>query len=439
MHQIELEMQNQQLRQAQEKLEVSRGRYFDLYDLAPVGYCTLNEKGLIVEANSTAADLLGIPREELINQPVSRFVLHDDQDIYYLFRNQFIEASAPPPSTIQTRPEQAGEQQGCELRMLNREGKAFFWARLQVITAQDLEGTPVYRIVLSDITDRKKAEALRVRLEDKSRRIQTAESLERMAGSIAHLFNNQLFIVIGNLELALDDGDAGVSSRDKLIEALQAAHRSEEISQLMLTYLGQSNVKLDHVDISEICRRELPGIKATLPRGVTIRTNLLSPGPVVNANANQIKQILANLITNGSDAIIARSGRGEIKIVIKTLSASDISGSDIFSADLIPFAETFACLEVTDTGCGMSKEEVVKIFDPFYSTKNIGRGLGLAMAKGLLKSWGGMIGVQTAVGLGSRFRVFIPLVANAVALRTEILAGKEDFEMRGAVLLVDDG
>ena len=437
VHQIELELQNEELRRSQTELGILKDQYFDLYDLAPVGYMTVSERGLILEANLTVASLLGVVRRELIKKPVSRFILHDDQDIYYLFCNQFMEVPEPPPGTPQTRSEQADRQQGCDLRMLNGDGRAFFWAHLQATTVQDTEGMPVYRIMLSDITDRKEAEALRVKLEAKSRRIQTAEGLERMAGSIAHLFNNQLFIVIGNLELALDDG-ASLSSRDKLIEALQAAHRSEEISQLMLTYLGQSNVKLDHVDISEICRQELPGIKAILPRGVTIRTSLVSPGPVVNANENQIKQILANLITNGSDAIMARSGRGEIKIVIKTLSASDISGSDIFSADLIPFAETFACLEVTDTGCGMSKEEVVKIFDPFYSTKNIGRGLGLAMAKGLLKSWGGMIGVQTAVGLGSRFRVFIPLVANAVSRPTEISEGKEDFETRGTILFVDD-
>jgi PAS domain S-box-containing protein len=139
VHQIELEMQNQELRRVQTELDAARERYFDLYDLAPVGYCTLSEQGLILETNLTAATLLGVARRILLNQPISRFILHEDQDIYYLHRLQLFKT---------------GEPQACELRMMKMGGK-IFWAQLATTIAHNSDGMPVCRLVLSDITDRK--------------------------------------------------------------------------------------------------------------------------------------------------------------------------------------------------------------------------------------------------------------------------------------------
>lgn len=142
VHQIELEMQNDELLRAQQELEASRARYFDLYDLAPVGYFTLSEKGLIQEVNLTAAALLGVERKALVNQPLTRFILKEDQDIYYLHRKQLFETGAP---------------QVCEFRML-RAAAAPFWARVEAAAAKDADGLPVCRAVMSDITAEKRAE-----------------------------------------------------------------------------------------------------------------------------------------------------------------------------------------------------------------------------------------------------------------------------------------
>jgi PAS domain S-box-containing protein len=142
VHQIELEMQNEELRRAQEELEVSRARYFDLYDLAPVGYCTVSEKGLILEANLTAAGLLDVARSVLVKQPLSRFIFPEDQDIYYRHRKQLFETGAP---------------RECDLRLVKKDG-ATFWAHLAGTATQDAEGAPVCRVVMSDITERQRAE-----------------------------------------------------------------------------------------------------------------------------------------------------------------------------------------------------------------------------------------------------------------------------------------
>jgi len=150
VHQIELEMQNEELRRTQAELDASRARYFDLYDLAPVGYCTVSEKGLILEANLTAATLLGVDRGALVQQPISRFILKEDQDIYYRHRKQLFE-------THSTSSGPAGEPQACELRMVKKDGPAF-WARLEATAAWDAGGAAVCRVVLSDMTERKRYE-----------------------------------------------------------------------------------------------------------------------------------------------------------------------------------------------------------------------------------------------------------------------------------------
>jgi PAS domain S-box-containing protein len=151
VHQVELEMQNEELRRAQAELDAARARYFDLYDLAPMGYVTVSEQGLILETNLTAATLLGVARGALVKQPISQFILKEDEDIHYLHRKRLFET---------------GEPQTYELRMVRKDGTAF-WAQLSATAAQDANGAPVCRVVMSNITTLKQTEAaLRKALSD---------------------------------------------------------------------------------------------------------------------------------------------------------------------------------------------------------------------------------------------------------------------------------
>jgi len=149
VHQIELEMQNEELRRAQVELEASQARYFDLYDLAPVGYLTLGGEGLILEANITAAALLGAVRSALSKKPFSRFILGEDQDMYYLKRKECLKTGGP---------------QSCELRLVKTDGTVF-WVHLTGIAGQDADGSPECRVVLADITERKRSEEILRRYE----------------------------------------------------------------------------------------------------------------------------------------------------------------------------------------------------------------------------------------------------------------------------------
>jgi len=143
VHQIELEIQNHELRQSQVELKAARARYFDLYDLAPVGYCSVNEPGLIIEANLTAATLLGVARGALVRKPFTRFIFKHDQDNFYLCRKKLLET---------------GQPQACELRMVKHDGTPL-WVHLNVTSVQQAAGAPVIRIVLSDASSRKQVEA----------------------------------------------------------------------------------------------------------------------------------------------------------------------------------------------------------------------------------------------------------------------------------------
>jgi PAS domain S-box-containing protein len=139
VHQIELEMQNEELRESQIALDAVRARYFDLYDLAPVGYFAVSERGLICQVNLSAANALGLVRRELHSQHLSKFILPQDQDIYYLHKKRLLDN---------------GELQSCELRM-QKADNSVFWAQLSMTAAHDADGEIELRVVLSDISERK--------------------------------------------------------------------------------------------------------------------------------------------------------------------------------------------------------------------------------------------------------------------------------------------
>ena len=170
-HQIELEMQNEELRRAQAELEAAREGYFDLYDLGPVSYLTMSEKGLILDANLAASTLLGVARGALVNQPLTRFIIPEDQDVYYQHRKQLFSTGAP---------------QTCELQMLSREATRF-WARIETAVASDAQGAPVCRTVVSNVTEHKQMETRERLVRDILDRLNRSEHTTDLVCDILHL------------------------------------------------------------------------------------------------------------------------------------------------------------------------------------------------------------------------------------------------------------
>jgi PAS domain S-box-containing protein len=287
-----------------------------------------------------------------------------------------------------------------------------------------------------DITERKRIEEERRQFERQRLQLLKAESLTRMAGAIAHHFNNQLGTAMGNLELAMIDLPKGARPHANITEAMKACQRAAEVSGQMLTYLGQTPGIRELLDLSEVCRRGLVLLQVTMPQNVTLETELPSLGPTIAANPSQLKQVLTNLVTNAREAI--GDDPGSIHLEVRTVSSADIPATHRFPFDWQPQDKAYSCLEVADTGCGIEDKEIEKIFDPFFSSKFTGRGLGLSTVLGIVRTQGGVITVKSDLGRGSVFRVFFPMAGEEVARQPEQAVEAPQLEGGGTVLLVED-
>jgi PAS domain S-box-containing protein len=387
VHQIELEMQHEELLRIQGELDASRERYFDLYNLAPVGYFTLSEKGLILEANLTAATLLEVPRNGLVKQPISRFLLKEDQDIYYLHRKQLLETS---------------ESQECELRMVKKDGSPF-WAHLASTVVQEDSGATVFRVTMSDISHRKRAEADKAKLEAQLHQAQKTESVGRLAGGVAHDFNNMLGVIIGHTEMALKQVSSGQTLHADLQEIRKAAERSADLTRQLLAFASGQTIAPRVLDLNETIESLLKMLKRVIGEEIDI---LWKPGEniwPIRMDPSQIDQILVNLCLNARDAI---TGVGKV-----TLGTKTIDFDEAYCRDHPEFSPgEYTMLVVSDDGCGMDAEMLEKLFEPFFTTKELGKGVGLGLATiyGIVKQNNGFINVYSEPDRGTTFRIYLP-------------------------------
>jgi len=274
----------------------------------------------------------------------------------------------------------------------------------------DLLRAMAYRVGL--ILDRSHAEQERQALESRMRQAEKAESLGRMASAIAHHFNNMLLVVLGSLDMVMQDLAAGHKSRDDVLRAREAARRAAKTSGLMLAYLGQGVGLREPVNMTEVARDAVETLRASLPANVRLIVNLGEPELTVVANVPQITELLANLLVNSWEAIDAE--KGEVCVTVRAVPAAKIPVSQLVAAEGKPQAEAYVCLEVADSGCGMTPETIGKVFDPFFTTKFIGRGLGLPVVLGTVRAHDGFVSVQSQIGIGTTFRVFLPLAGPAL-------------------------
>jgi two-component system, cell cycle sensor histidine kinase and response regulator CckA len=421
VHQIELEMQNEELREAQNLLSEFRGRLSDVCDCAPAGYFTFGKDGLILKVNLIGSALLAADRSSLIGKRFQSFLVEGHADAFCVHEREVFKART---------------KQRCEIKIRKSDG-ATFDAQLESLAMEDRDGRVTrYRAIVSDITERKRAEKERLQLAWQLQQVQKAESLGRMAGAIAHHFNNQLGAGLGNLELALIQMSQGLLPHENITEAIKAFHRLAQVSGQMLTYLGQTPGKREPLDLSEVCRRSLPMLQAVISKIVFLDHNLPSLGPTVSAKVNQRQQVLTNLITNAWEAV--GDDPGAIHLTVKTVPSRDIPVTHRFSFDWEPQANTYACLEVTDTECGIADKDIEKVFHPFFSTKFTGRGQGLSVILGIVRVHGGVITVEGETARGSVFQVFLPMSAEELASQQDQMAKTPEVEGDGTVLLVED-
>ena len=294
---------------------------------------------------------------------------------------------------------------------------------------RNAEGT-IHRIIgcCTDLTDVR-------RMQEETLARQKLESMGLMASGIAHDFNNLLGGILGSSELALSEPAVGAGVEEQLQRIRTASlHGSEIVRQLMI-YGEKENTVFEPVNVSFVIEDILQLIKVSISKQVTLRLDLGKDIPFAYANPAQLRQIVMNLVSNASEAIGEQQGliRVGLERVRLTPDSELADPTNLLKGDYLK-------LEISDTGGGMSPEVKSRIFDPFYSTKGAGRGLGLAVVHGILRTHGGAINVTSALGQGTTVRVFLPYAGKrAKAQRGARFSGSTQVLNRtGTILIVDD-
>jgi PAS domain S-box-containing protein len=398
-------------KEADEALQREHDRVNAIVEFLPDATFVIDISGKVIAWNRAIEEMTGVSKADMLQKADYEYAV----PFYGERRPILIDLILKPDSEFESSKYDYVQRHGDLLFGETYTPQAFkgkgahIWSAASVL--RDSSGNAVGAIQsLRDITERKRAEEERLRLEQQLLQVQKAESLGRMAGAIAHNFNNKLMVVIGNLELALGVMPQESAPRARVLQAMNASQQAAEISRLMLACIGQTSVKVETLYLAETIRETLPPLTASLPQNVHLKTDITLQGPIVLADPVHIKQILTNLVLNASEAI--GDQEGDISVAIREMLSAQVRESRVFPPEWEPKAERYVCLSVSDNGCGLDAATQEKIFDPFFSTKFIGRGLGLSVVLGLVRAYEGAIAVESRMGLGTTFRVFFPLPEN---------------------------
>jgi len=269
-------------------------------------------------------------------------------------------------------------------------------------TIHSVPGSDAVRLYVNDITERKLAEEERQRLQAQLQQIQKLESLGVLAGGVAHDFNNLLTAILGNAELALMDLTPYSPARPSLEEIRKAAQRASELSGQMLAYSGRGRFVVGPVNLSDLVREVGELLKVSISKKALLQYDLATDLPPIIADAGQLRQVVMNLVTNASEAL--GDQEGTITLCTRVVDVDRGYLAQAYVDEKLP-AGRYVSLEVADTGCGMDEATRARIFEPFFSTKFTGRGLGLPAVLGIVRGHKGAIKVESAPGKGARFTV----------------------------------
>jgi two-component system, cell cycle sensor histidine kinase and response regulator CckA len=432
VHQIELEMQNEELRRTQLELEAARARYFDLYDLAPVGYITLSEQGIILEANLTLVDLLGVTRKQVVQRPLTRFIFPPDQDIFYQHRRQLFATGTP---------------QTCELRLLHASGDPL-WTQLEAtIKPGNDENGSTCRIIISDIVTRKQAAlALRdshQRLEQAIDQLREAQAqlvqqerlaaVGQLAAGIAHDFNNILAVISLYIEMSLDAPELSPQLHKRLEIVHLQAQRAADLVQQILDFGRRAVLQTYSFDIATLLQEQVELWQRTIPESIRIHFVAGTADCLVKADPTRLQQVFTNLVLNARDAM---PDGGDLRLSVEQLHLGH--------RDTAPLpgmaAGDWARITVSDSGTGISATALPHIFEPFFTTKGPGQGsgLGLAQVYGIVKQHNGYIDVQTVEGQGTTFTIYLSMLIATTRMETAVIPPNMLQGQGQTILIVED-
>jgi len=398
-------------RRTEEALRASDERFRATFELAAVGIAHVGIDGAILRVNDRLCEMTGRSREDLLGAQYAELILPEDLPDAEAARRAMLARSRATNSVD---------------RRCRRKDGSTFWANVVTTLPWDDAGQPTYFIsVLVDISDRKE-------LEGQLLQAQKIEAVGLLAGGVAHDFNNLLTVITGYCQLMLHEPQASDLQREATHAIIDAGRRAAALTGQLLGFSRRAILQPEVLDLNAVVEETSSMLRRLITEDIELST-LLAPGLWrVKVDAGQLDQVLMNLAVNARDAM---PGGG--RLTIETANVVLGEGGAATHADCKPGRHVK--LAMTDTGCGMTPDVMARMFEPFYTTKEVGKGtgLGLSMVFGIVRQSEGCIHVESEPGRGTRFEIYLPAMAEQPAQD----AGprpRTDFSGNETILLVED-
>lgn len=405
-------------KQMEEALRESEKKYRDLVETLPHGIQEIDLKGHITFANTALEKIFGYQKGGLIGKSVLDLlaVPMDKENMFLFLKRTAEEEPVPIPyfNKCLTAKGSVVDIQADWNYKRNSVGKAIG-----------------FTAVITDITNRLRAEEEKEKLENQLRYAHKMEAIGTLAGGIAHDFNNILGSILLNSELAMDDVEKGSETAYALEQVIKGSYRAKDLIEQILTFSRRSEVETRPLKINTLLKETLKMLRSMLPTTVILQQEIAENIDMILADPSQIQQLMINLCNNAAQAMNGRGGTLRVSLVNITLKEMPLG------TDLPP--GRYVRIGVEDSGCGIQQEIKDRIFDPFFTTKQPGEGagLGLSVVHGIVINHKGGIVVSSSPGEGTRFDVFLPVVAdNTVAIAPE--TSTDTTLGRERILFVDD-
>lgn len=408
-----------QRKKAENALRESEAKYRQLLNHAPSGIYEIDlANGQFVSVNDVMCEYTGYTRHELLTMNALEILAEESRNKNIERMNRILKGQKVPASV--------------EYKIKTKNGRELL-ALLNTKLLSDAEGRPTRVLVVAhDITEQKQALEEKKNLEYQLQQAQKMEAIGTLAGGIAHDFNNILSVIIGYTELILMNGHVSSEVRQNLKEIFSASKHARDMVKQILAFSRQNKQERKPIQVAHIVKEAIKMLRASLPATISIQQKLEKNTGIIEADPTQIHQVLMNLCTNAAHAIDEKDG-------VLAVSLADVVLDQHAAAEIPDLRPgSFLKLSVSDTGDGIPPDALPKIFNPYFTTKEKGEGtgLGLAVVQGIVKSLNGAVTVDSEVGKGSAFHVYLPTIKRQLANEEEIPKplpmGNEH------ILLVDD-
>lgn len=419
----ELQRQADDAAQAREALLSSEARLRQIIDLVPHFIFAKDLSGRFILANRAVAEVYGTTVENLLSKTDADFA-QSIAEVETFRRDDLEVMRSGRPKVI---PEERITDASGAVRVLQTTKIPFSFSG---------SSAPAVLGVAIDITELKRTEAERAEIEKKMLQTQKLESLGVLAGGIAHDFNNLLTCILGHADLARESASGDSQVMESIHAITRASHRAADLCRQLLAYSGKTHFVVAPIDMNALIRDMRQILHVSVMPRATLHLDLAESLPSIEADAGQLQQVLLNIIVNACESLHQAGGHVSIRTHVQNCDAAELSGLQPGSDGVTP--GRFVIIEVQDDGCGMDDNTRARMFDPCFTTKFTGRGLGLAAVLGIIRGHRGAMDVSSTVGIGTRVRIFFPASNRAVAPTAENVGDAEKWQGNGTVLVVDD-